>query len=228
MFKKLKELNPSLPLYCLEDKAFLKYGKQLKNYDITEYLTIMEQRSVPAEGNVYIGNDPDLSACKETDRISALSYGGMPIQAGYCNGCNNRLNALEYHKGNEITIAVTDLVLLLGDVRDIHANTYASELIEAFYMPRGNVCELYGTTLHFAPCKVDDSGFKSIIILPAETNTPITLPISPAGEEDQLLWMRNKWLIAHADSKPAANGAYVGIHGENIELRYPNLKETNL
>jgi hypothetical protein len=27
---------------------------------------------------------------------------------------------------------------------------------------------------------------------------------------------RNKWLLAHADSNEAANGAYVGLVGENL------------
>lgn len=220
MIKNLKESNPDLNLHHIEDAAFLQYGKELTNYDFSEYIDIMRQRSIPVTGNIYTGNDPELYACKVTAEISALSYASMPVQIGYCNGTNDQLNALEYHKGNEITIAVTDLVLLLGDIRDIHTNRYASELIDAFFMPAGSACELYGTTLHFAPCKVSDSGFKSIIILPAGTNTPIDKNISPASEEDQLLWMSNKWLIAHPDSKSASNGAYAGITGKNIELRY--------
>lgn len=220
MIKKLKELNPALRLYHIEDGAFSQYGKRLTNYDFTEYLTIMNHRPVPQSGNIYIGNDPDLYTCAVTTQVSVNTYADMPIQVGYCNGTGHQLNAMEYHKGNEINIAITDLVLLLGDIRDIHANTYSSNLTEAFFLPAGSACELYGTTLHFAPCAVSNLGFKSIVILPQETNTPIDKATPPTCEEEQLLWMRNKWLIAHPDSTPASLGACAGIQGANIILRY--------
>ena len=38
------------------------------------------------------------------------------------------------------------------------------------------------------------------------------------GGEDALLWARNKWLLAHAASDEAAQGAYVGLAGENIDI----------
>jgi hypothetical protein len=36
--------------------------------------------------------------------------------------------------------------------------------------------------------------------------------------EDVLLWARNKWLIAHAESDEARQGAFVGLVGENIDI----------
>ena len=32
------------------------------------------------------------------------------------------------------------------------------------------------------------------------------------------IWARNKWLIAHPDSAEAADGAQVGITGDNIDI----------
>lgn len=38
--------------------------------------------------------------------------------------------------------------------------------------------------------------------------------------KDNALWKINKWLFAHEDSSQAKNGAYIGIEGENIEIKY--------
>ena len=35
-------------------------------------------------------------------------------------------------------------------------------------------------------------------------------------KEDQLLFARNKWLIAHEDAK--IEGAFVGLKGENLSV----------
>ena len=78
---------------------------------------------------------------------------------------------------------------------------------------------MYETTLHFAPSRVEDSGFRCVVILPDGTNLPLDSIPEPKNEEDSLLWMRNKWLIAHKESVPASKGACVGITGRNPELR---------
>jgi len=36
--------------------------------------------------------------------------------------------------------------------------------------------------------------------------------------EDNLLWAQNKWLLAHKDTAEAADGAHVGITGDNIDI----------
>lgn len=41
---------------------------------------------------------------------------------------------------------------------------------------------------------------------------------TPQCHEDNLLTARNKWLLAHADSSEAKQGAYVGLTGENINM----------
>ena len=56
-----------------------------------------------------------------------------------------------------------------------------------------------------------------MIALPKGTNG--TKPnITPVFEEDKTLWACNKWLLAHADSSEAKQGAYVGLTGENIDI----------
>ena len=123
--------------------------------------------------------------------------GGLPIQIGYCNGNNHKLNAVEYHRNSEINIAVTDMILLLGWLPDVTDEfTYDTAKIEAFKVPAGTVVEMYETTLHYAPCNAADGGFKCVVILPKGTNTPIDFTLAADGE-DKLMTAKNKWLIAH-------------------------------
>ncbi len=220
MINYLKQLNPALQIKSILDEAFLNYGKVLDQYDFSKCIEITKTKGIPDSGNVYVASDDELMSTAIAKELSNRFYGNMPIQIGYCNGNSTMLNALEYHKGSEIDVAVTDLVLILADIRDIKHNQLPSTSTEIFFVPQGTAVELYGTTLHFAPCKVSDNGFMSIIVLPEGTNQPLPSIPSPICEEDKLLWMQNKWLIAHKDSIPASKGACAGITGENIEIKY--------
>lgn len=220
LLKHIQNANPHIQVHSIFDDEFSRYGKIVDGYDFSPLLALMKNRDIPSEGNVYVGLDDEMTAYDASLGISENFYGHMPVQIGYCNGNSTQLNALEYHKGSEIDIAVTNLVLLLGDIRDIKNNTYKSSLVKAFFVPANTACELYATTLHFAPCKVSDSGYKSIIILPRDTNLPLKKLPEAKNDEDKLLWMQNKWLIAHPDSTPASKGAHAGISGDNVEIFY--------
>ena len=221
-FDVLKKLNPHVPFYHIEDREFQPYGKIVTGYDFTELHVYMEEKTViPQDGNSYVASVAEMEETRVKEQIQVNFYGDMPIQIGYCNGPNSTLNGLEYHKSSEINIAVTDFVLLLGKVQNITHNKFESEGVEAFFVPQGTAIELYGTTLHFAPCKVADSGFKAIVILPAGTNEPLEKTVDKRTAEDDLLFMKNKWLIAHPDREALmSRGAYPGIKGENIQIHY--------
>ncbi len=220
MLDHLKQCNYELNIKSVSDNSFNKYGKVISGFDFSECIDLMKNRSIPDTGNVYIPCDDELQKTPLCKALSESFYGGMPVQIGYCNGNSSKLNALEYHKCSEIDVAVTDMVLILADIRDIRENILPVPSTEIFYLPAGTAVELYGTTLHFAPCKVTDEGFKSIIVLTEGTNSPLKSLPDPLCDEDKLLWMRNKWLIAHQDSIQASKGAIVGIIGDNIEIKY--------
>ena len=113
-------------------------------------------------------------------------------------------------------MAVTDLVLLIGQQQDIEAYfTYDTSKIEAFLVPAGTGIEVYATTLHYAPCHVNEGGFQCVVVLPKGTNTELTFQTASAGE-DSLMTAKNKWLIAHEDAK--IEGAFAGLKGENITI----------
>lgn len=222
-FEKLKVKNPNIKLYDINSYNFKKYGRIANEVDFKNIYDYMEKNTpIPSEGNIYVASVEAMEEMEAAKDIEENFYGEMPIQIGYCNGVNSKLNGLEYHKGSEIDAAVTDLVLLLGKVQDINNNEYDSEKIEAFYLGRGTVVELYGTTLHFAPCKVQAEGFKCVVVLPRGTNLP--LDNNQNGEltgEERLLTAKNKWLLAHPERKVLVDkGVYAGITGENIEIKF--------
>lgn len=132
----------------------------------------MKDTPVP-DGVVYEPSVEVLEKLPVKTEIQNVVYGEMPIQIGYCNGHNQLLNALEYHRDSEINVAATDAVLMLGSLQDVEADfTYDTAKVEAFLVPAGTAVEVYATTLHYAPCDEDGTGFQVAIILPKGTNYP--------------------------------------------------------
>ncbi len=197
------------------DISFRKYGKVLEGFDFGELLRAMKHTPIPKDV-IYLPTVEELEILPIAGELQNRAYGGMPIQVGYCNGHNKKLNAVEYHRDSEVNIAVTDLIILIGSQQDITPEfTYDTANIEAFFVPAGTAIEIYATTLHYAPCQAADGGFQNVVVLPRGTNTE--LPFQPAGSgEERLLTARNKWLIAHSEA--GIEGAFEGLIGENIAL----------
>lgn len=198
------------------DASFRPYGKVITGYDCTELLAAMEKTPLP-EDVIYVASVEELENLAVSKQMEKNLYGQMQIQVGYCNGHNKKLNALEYHRNSEINIAVTDLVLLIGKQQDITEDyTYDTSLVEAFLVPAGTVIEVYATTLHYAPCHVEDGGFRCVVILPKDTNTDME-PADAVFPEDKLLFAKNKWLIGHEEGGLPEN-AWIGLKGENVSI----------
>ncbi|ANF48978.1 DUF4867 family protein [Priestia megaterium] len=215
----MKDLNKHIPFYHIEDSKFKHYGKVINEYDFNELETYMDSLTIPQDQNVYVASVTEMENTIIKNQLQEAFYGEMSIQIGYCNGPNSTLNGLEYHKSSEINIAITDMVLLLGKVQEVENNVFHSNDVIAFFVPKGTAVELYSTTLHFAPCKVNNEGFKTIVILPKGTNDPLSTNIQKRTKEDELLFMKNKWLIAHPEREQLINkGAHPGIKGENIKV----------
>ena len=197
------------------DPAFRKYGQVLEGYDFTGLIKEMKHTPVP-EDVIYVPSVEELEALDIMKDLQNKGYGGLPIQIGYCNGHNKKLNAVEYHRNSEINVAVTDLVLLIGHQQDIEPDhTYDTSKIEAFLVPAGTGIEVYATTLHYAPCHVNEGGFQCVVVLPKGTNTDLTFQTEKTGE-DSLMTAKNKWLIAHEVAGIA--GAFCGLKGENVTV----------
>lgn len=200
----------------VNDKEYRSYGRVLtSDYKVDEIKTLMEKTEAP-DHVIYVPSDAQMEATEEAKALQDGFFGGMPIQIGYCNGTNDRLDALEYHRCSELGIAVTDLILLLGKQKKISMdNYYDTEKVKAFFVPAGTVYEMYATTLHYAPCSVNGKPFKNVVVLPKGTNEPLTEQVSGA-KEDELLFAVNKWLIAHEEAK--IEGAFNGLKGVNLRV----------
>ena len=202
------------------DPEFKPYGKVITGMEetVAEILAALEQTPLP-EGVGYVPTEPILQELPAATEVSENLFGGMPAQLGWCNGHNTKLNCLEYHRDSEFNLGTQDFVLLLAKMEDIGDDgKLDTAKVKAFRAPAGTLIECYATTLHYAPCHCDETkGFRVLVALPWLTNTdkPSIKVLSP---EDKLLWARNKWLLAHAESAEAAQGAYVGLVGENIDI----------
>ena len=202
----------------VNDIEFKKYGRVLKNYDVKELLNRMKKTPLPKDV-IYEPSIKELEELEIAKEFRNREFGGLDIQIGYCNGNNYMLNAVEYHRTSEINIAVTDLILLLGLEQDIEEDySYDTSNIEAIFVPAGTAIEVYGTTLHYAPCNAKEDGFKCVVILHKDTNTALEDNIQRQGE-DALLFAKNKWLIGHPETDLGEQGAFIGLKGENICLK---------
>ena len=137
----------------VNDASFRKYGKIIRNVDCTQLIAEMAKTPAPEDAVTYVPSVPELEALPVFADMRDRVYGGMPVQIGYCNGTNNKLNALEYHRDSEINVACTDLILLIGSEQDMDPETfeYDTANVEAFLVPAGTMIEVYATTLHYAP-----------------------------------------------------------------------------
>ena len=208
-----------MKIQSVTDEAFKPYGRIVDGYDYKLLLEKLESETdQPADGVIY---EPTCEALENTPAFVQLRdncYGGMPIEIGYCNGTNTKLNCYEYHRDSEIDIAADDAILLVAKLQDVENGIIDSSKTEAFLCPKGTAVELYSTTLHYAPCSAKKGeGFRVAIVLPKYTNFDMP-EITKANSEDALLWAKNKWLIAHKDTSEAKDGAHVGITGENIDI----------
>lgn len=199
------------------EPSFRKYGRVVEGIDFTDLIEVIRKETPLPDGVAY---EPSVKALEETAAAKELqrrTYGELPIQVGYCNGHNYKLNAAEYHRNSEINVAATDAVLIVGMQQDINDDfTYETSRMEAFLVEAGTAVELYATTLHYAPCSANEGGFKVGIVLPAGTNYP--LKESHEGWEDSLITAQNKWLIGHAEGGLDA-GAHIGLVGKNLDIR---------
>lgn len=206
-----------MKIYSVYDKEFAPYGKVLEGYDTAELCAAMEK--IPfGEGVCYEPSYDSLERCAIFNDFANNAYGGMLIQIGICWGHNTKLNCLEYHRDSEVNVGTHDFILLLALESDIKDGKLDTSCVKAFRAPKGVPVEVYATALHYAPCHVDAAdGFRVAVVLPQGTNREKP-EFTPKNEEDKWLWARNKWLLAHADSSEAAQGAYVGLVGENIDI----------
>ncbi len=214
----LREKNPDLKLFSVLDPEFRRYGRVLEG-DTKELAAALDTCGIPESGNCYQASVSILENVEMMEKVRRVVFGDLEIEAGYCNGNGNRLNAMEYHKCSEVNFTTTGLVLLLALPEHLHDGHLDSADVVGFFLPKGVLVEIFPMVMHFAPCRISEEGFRCLVVLQKGTNEALEAVNTRATGEEKLLWMRNKWMTCHPDSPQKEKGAYVGISGLNIELR---------
>lgn len=201
------------------DAAFRPYGQVVTGMEeaAAEILSVLKDAPQP-EGVDYVAEYAPLQELPAMVEVSEHLYGGMPVQLGWCNGHNTKLNCLEYHRDSEYNLGTEDFILLLAKQDEIEDGVLDTAKVKAFKVPAGTLVEVFATTLHYAPCHCDAAkGFRVLVALPQGTNTekPVMTAKIP---EDEYMTARNKWLLAHPESNEAKGGAKIGLTGENIDI----------
>lgn len=208
-----------MKIFSVTDPEFKPYGRVVTGLDTAkaEILAALANTPLPAATD-YVAEDAALQELPAAVEVSEHLFGGMPCQLGWCNGHNTYLNCLEYHRDSEFNLGTEAFILLLAKQDEMENGVLDTAKVRAFRVPAGVLIEVYATTLHYSPCHADPAkGFRVMVALPAGTNTDFRLPGAP-NPLDRQLWARNKWLIAHPDSAPAAKGAVIGLTGENTDI----------
>lgn len=208
-----------MKIFSVTDPEFKPYGRVVTGLDTAkaEIVAALANTPLPAATD-YVAEDAALQELPAAVEVSEHLFGGMPCQLGWCNGHNTYLNCLEYHRDSEFNLGTEAFILLLAKQDEMENGVLDTAKVRAFRVPAGVLIEVYATTLHYSPCHADPAkGFRVMVALPAGTNTDFRLPGAP-NPLDRQLWARNKWLIAHPDSAPAAKGAVIGLTGENIDI----------
>lgn len=207
-----------MKIYQVTDPEFLPYGKIIDGYDVRPFVTALFAATPLPDETDYVPEEAAIQSLFAAETLGKALYGGMPVQFGWCNGHNTKLNCLEYHRDSEMLLGTEDFILLLAKAEEVKNGMLDTSKVKAFRAPAEVLIEVYATTLHYAPCHIDPAkGFRVLVVLPKGTNT--TKPdVVPINQEDKMLWACNKWLLAHPDSSEAKQGAWIGLTGQNIDI----------
>lgn len=218
--EQFRSLNPGKEILTVHDREFAAYGRLVEGLDVGELISFCESYDpLPRDSFMYEASIPALEALPAAKKLAERIWGCGEVQIGLGRGNANRLDALEWHSCGETSVAITDMVLLLADRRDMEDGWLDSSRVRAFYLAKGEVVELYATTLHYCPAEVDSKGLSCIVALDRGTNAPLEHSV----EEEPMLFACNKWLFAHEDcAELLAQGVVAGIKGEN--LSYSSIK----
>ena len=209
-----------MTIYPVTSPEFARYGRVISGYEgeCAAITGALNAYTPLPEATGYVPEEPALQQLPQAQVLGRSLYGGMPVQFGWCNGHNTRLNCLEYHRDSEFNLGTEDFILLLAKQEEIENGQLDTARVKAFRVPAGVLVEVYATTLHYAPCHTDPAkGFRVMVALPKGTNTDKPeLPVQ--GGDDAWLWACNKWLLAHPDSDEARQEAAAALVGENIDI----------
>ena len=126
----ITERGYDMTIYDVTDEKFRKYGRIVQNIDFSGLVDAINEKTPLPDGVAY---EPSVAVLEELpvyQELTKKTYGELAIEIGYCNGHNELLNAVEYHRSSEINVAATDAILILGSQQDITDDfTYDTSLM---------------------------------------------------------------------------------------------------
>lgn len=220
MLEQLKQMNSNLQIFTTKDKEFQQYGRSL-DIDATSLIDYLSSQTEKDEIKnaakaSYVTDREDLHNFACIPQIQKDIFGYLPIQTGVVKGRNQSLTGTEFHQGSEVNVAVTDCLLVLGNKYDMIDNTIDVSQMDVFYVEKGEVLEIYPTTLHYTPIEANNEGFSLVVILIEGTNTDIDF------EKNSMLCKKNKWYVCHSSqTAKIEQGFRVGLTGDLLTIKYP-------
>lgn len=211
----LRDKNPTITIYEVDSLWFQQYGRVLPLNKALDAIFYLQNTTIPTSGNQYVAHDDKFVKALQNTSLFDDIFGYVPLQYGYVNGHNTKMNALEYHKSSEINIALDDIVLFVGHAKQIVEGQLNTSNTTAIFVPKNTIFELYPKVLHFSPCATTSKGFRCGVILPRGTN--LDLVVAPM---EKSLFKTNKWLLAHEEAATLIDqGAQIGLQGANLEIQ---------
>ena len=177
-----------MKIYSVFDPEFKPYGQIVEGMAQESAQICQVLATTPLPQNVaYTAEEPRLQQLPAMEAVSQRLYGGMPVQLGWCNGHNSKLNCLEYHRDSEFNVGTEDFVLLLARQEEIRDGVLDTGKVKAFWVPAGVMIECYATTLHYMPLHVDGY-LATICLLTRGTNADIDQPCGLVTAENKFIY----------------------------------------
>ncbi len=205
-----------MQILSVHDAAFAPYGRILQGYPLKGLMEVVS--ALPVGDKIcYQAREERLHLAPDAEKCGDMFLGGMPFQLGYCTGKSTRLDAMAFHRSSELLCGAQDFILLLALAGELENGFLSTDRVRSFRVPRGDAVELYGGVLHALACPTPCDSLRVLILQPYATNSAYRTT-DEANNVDRTLWARNTWLLAHRESAAAAQGAFVALQGENIDL----------
>ena len=88
-----------MKIYSVNDPEFKPYGRVVTGLEAAKAEILQALATTPLpEATDYVAEEPVLQGLPAMVEVSEHLFGGMPVQLGWCNGHNTKLNCLEYHR----------------------------------------------------------------------------------------------------------------------------------
>lgn len=125
-----------MKIYSVSDPEFKAYGQIVDGMEDTvkEILNVLKD-APQGPGVDYVPEYAPLQELPACVEISEHCYGGMPVQLGWCNGHNTKINCLEYHRDSEFNLGTEDFILLLAKQDEIENGVLDTAKVKDFKVP---------------------------------------------------------------------------------------------